>query len=540
MGGLGDSSNSSSEDLPKRQLNPSMGTEVSLSPAVAEAGKGIARTILNFFEDNRHRRQRVQIEFVPPEFAVTGSILVDGTHIGLTKKGLVAAFTATRKDLRLNERLRDGGISLEEALRLMDATTIAILVDCENLSAINARKRLLRTWPTVFRANEELLWVTGVVTSDLRKHAKSSLLWGYRRWLVKGEELGDFSMGWWKLEAEIIKRAAEVHPTNYYAWTYARWALKSVWEMPALSNDSKQRYEHIKTVSEDMLDWCRRHVSDTSAWSFLLFIYGLGKQIIGKQYGVNVQKDIAEQVKEIMHFGHDVAPGHEALWSFVRTVLSPGFLEAEWGLQKELADQRDGLVELLQKWHEKTPGKDRYFGRKRIGQLDYTEGFELRRPALSVFQTDPVCTIVQPLSPSSGKPRSEWEQRVQEALKNLPKSIDPTAAQQILNEIITHGDEVHWSDVAGLEGAKTALKEVVVYPFLRPDLFSGLREPARGMLLFGPPGTGKTMLARAVATESRSTFFSISASSLASKWVCIHSFFRLVWKELMFIVVGGQ
>lgn len=83
---------------------------------------------------------------------------------------------------------------------------------------------------------------------------------------------------------------------------------------------------------------------------------------------------------------------------------------------------------------------------------------------------------------------------------------------------MVHGDEVHWDDVAGLELAKTALKEAVVYPFLRPDLFMGLREPARGMLLFGPPGTGKTMIARAVATESQSTFFSVSASSLASKW----------------------
>lgn len=66
---------------------------------------------------------------------------------------------------------------------------------------------------------------------------------------------------------------------------------------------------------------------------------------------------------------------------------------------------------------------------------------------------------------------------------------------------------MHWEDIAGLENAKFSLKEAVVYPFLRPDLFLGLREPVRGMLLFGPPGTGKTMLARAVATESHSTFF---------------------------------
>ncbi|QPG73843.1 hypothetical protein FOA43_001158 [Brettanomyces nanus] len=107
----------------------------------------------------------------------------------------------------------------------------------------------------------------------------------------------------------------------------------------------------------------------------------------------------------------------------------------------------------------------------------------------------------------------------QEKLIKSLKGVDPTAARQILNEIVVNGDEVHWEDIAGLEEAKKSLKETVVYPFLRPDLFSGLREPARGMLLFGPPGTGKTMLARAVATESQSTFFSISASSLTSKYL---------------------
>ncbi|KAI9708459.1 MAG: hypothetical protein M1820_003920 [Bogoriella megaspora] len=122
------------------------------------------------------------------------------------------------------------------------------------------------------------------------------------------------------------------------------------------------------------------------------------------------------------------------------------------------------------------------------------------------------------ISNSSAEEKSN-DDRIAHLLKNLPKGVDSSAAKQIVNEIVVQGDEVHWSDIAGLDIAKDALKETVVYPFLRPDLFSGLREPARGMLLFGPPGTGKTMLARAVATESRSTFFAISASSLTSKFL---------------------
>jgi len=78
---------------------------------------------------------------------------------------------------------------------------------------------------------------------------------------------------------------------------------------------------------------------------------------------------------------------------------------------------------------------------------------------------------------------------------------------------------VRWEAIAGLEFAKKSVHEVTVLPLLHPQLFRGAREPPRGLLLFGPPGTGKTLIAKAIATEASSTFFSISSSSLMSKWM---------------------
>lgn len=117
------------------------------------------------------------------------------------------------------------------------------------------------------------------------------------------------------------------------------------------------------------------------------------------------------------------------------------------------------------------------------------------------------------LSAVGGKKREE--EKEDERLKGIDKAI----IEKIENEVLVNTTSTKWDDVAGLEGAKEAVKEAAIFPMIYPELFTDLREPPRGVLFFGPPGTGKTMIAKALATEAKCTFFNISASSLTSKWV---------------------
>ena len=101
--------------------------------------------------------------------------------------------------------------------------------------------------------------------------------------------------------------------------------------------------------------------------------------------------------------------------------------------------------------------------------------------------------------------------------------------------------KVKFSDIIGMEEMKQTLYEIIVVPTIRPDLFTGIRKPQRGILIFGPPGTGKTMIAKAIATECNSTFFNISASSLTSKWVgesekTVKSLFKVAYKKAPSII----
>jgi transitional endoplasmic reticulum ATPase len=103
-----------------------------------------------------------------------------------------------------------------------------------------------------------------------------------------------------------------------------------------------------------------------------------------------------------------------------------------------------------------------------------------------------------------------------EDFMNAMKFVQPT----LLREVYVEVPRVRWSEIGGLDNVKQQLREAVEWPMRFPELFakSGIRPP-KGVLLFGPPGTGKTMLAKAVATESGANFIAVRGPEVLSKWV---------------------
>ncbi|GJJ72755.1 fidgetin-like protein 1 [Entomortierella parvispora] len=106
-----------------------------------------------------------------------------------------------------------------------------------------------------------------------------------------------------------------------------------------------------------------------------------------------------------------------------------------------------------------------------------------------------------------------------EPLDERLRNIEPKMIETIKNEIMESYPVVTWDDISGLKHAKGTIREAVILPIMRPDIFTGLRRPPKGLLLFGPPGTGKTLIGKCIASQAKATFFSISSSSLTSKWV---------------------
>ncbi|KAM0054749.1 putative microtubule-severing ATPase [Helianthus debilis subsp. tardiflorus] len=188
-------------------------------------------------------------------------------------------------------------------------------------------------------------------------------------------------------------------------------------------------------------------------------------------------------------------------WSFEDFKM---FYDIKFGRKKE-SNPKDGSVNSQQ-----TTGQASSNGNSSNGN-----GYVNNTSELSIYEQ---YRQARENSTSNGVTQADAEKPKKSLLPPFESAEMRTLAESLSRDIIRGSPDVKWESIKGLENAKRLLKEAVVMPIKYPKYFTGLLSPWKGILLFGPPGTGKTMLAKAVATECNTTFFNISASSIVSKW----------------------
>ncbi|KAE8741646.1 hypothetical protein FOCC_FOCC012849 [Frankliniella occidentalis] len=153
----------------------------------------------------------------------------------------------------------------------------------------------------------------------------------------------------------------------------------------------------------------------------------------------------------------------------------------------------------------------------RAAELKVDNDLQRLKPAVSSLFSSGTKTNTHPFI---GVKKAIIDNKEDLKFEMIGSAIEDRFIEQIYDGcLLPSTDTCQWSDVGGLEEVKKSMKEVVIDPLRRPDIFTGLRAAPKGVLLYGPPGTGKTLIARCIASPCQSNFFNVSASKLTSKWV---------------------
>ena len=170
------------------------------------------------------------------------------------------------------------------------------------------------------------------------------------------------------------------------------------------------------------------------------------------------------------------------------------------------------LEELARKYAQHAVSADRS-GNREIAIIYYNKAVDTLMKIVRLYPDNPLTKVYLTMI-------KEYKERA-EQLKNLSVSVPVEGEEQggisIEDLIVSEKPSVTWDDIADLEHAKKAIKKAIIYPARNPRLFP-LGWP-RGILLYGPPGCGKTLLASAVANEIDAVFISVDAATIMSKWL---------------------
>lgn len=234
--------------------------------------------------------------------------LQDGNAIAISKLGLVQAFFVARK--KFQEYNGSGGASMTSH-ELLAATSVILLMDPENLTAANARKRLLVSEGN--KSREQLLgmiakdrcFIDSLLTSRLHRHTKSPTLWSHRRWLTQTASRYGMQPNVVDVIKDVVMIAGKRHPRNYYAWCHARW-------LTGLIPDDQQT-AILKQLLESTRHWCFRNHTDTSGWSFLYFLLTR----LGGPKSSAVLEETAGLAMSLQWT-------NESTWVFLRTLAASG------------------------------------------------------------------------------------------------------------------------------------------------------------------------------------------------------------------------